>query len=505
MFGRGGGSGMKQLFLGIDAGTSAMKIVLTDEERKVHAQVTEEYCNQKPMSGFNEIDPELWVESMERGLRKILSSFDRSLIKGIGITGQMHTLIVLDEKGDPIRPAIMWNDTRARELIPCLRKKIASFQEGEYLSKTISTGSPAANLYWLKENEPENFRKIRKFLIGPDYLCYRLTGAAGTDYCEASTSCLYEIIGKRWSVQMREFLGLEEQVYPRIRGSAVSAGNLMASMAARLGLSGEIPVYTGTGDNPATALSTGCLMKGYPVVSLGTSGVLMMPVQTPDPNARGKVILFSFDGNQFQYLVQGTVQSNGSTVDWWLKDILENGNYQELDRLSRLDKRAAGQVLFYPHLMGEKTLYGDPDIRGAFVGLGIDTDRDTLLYAVIEGLCFSLRELAEKMKLPIAAYGKLKAVGGGSRSPVWMQILANVMNIRVERMDGNIGPAYGIALLAACGAKGMEKVKEDFCFAPLEGNYYEPDPAGAAACEEKYRKFLRLRRGLKYIETGGET
>ena len=182
---------MEQLFLGIDLGTSAMKLVLMDGQKNVLAQITEKYQTAQPDKGWIEIDPEIWFGCMRAAMEKILSGCDRTKLRGIGITGQMHTLVVLDGNGRPVRPAIMWNDIRTKELIPELKKRMETFDEGEYLSKTISTGSPAANLYWMKKNEPENFKKIRKFLIGPDYLVYRLTGVYGTDYCEASTSRLY--------------------------------------------------------------------------------------------------------------------------------------------------------------------------------------------------------------------------------------------------------------------------------------------------------------------------
>ena len=196
---------MEQLFLGIDLGTSAMKLVLMDGQKNVLAQITEKYQTAQPDKGWIEIDPEIWFGCMRAAMEKILSGCDRTKLRGIGITGQMHTLVVLDGNGRPVRPAIMWNDIRTKELIPELKKRMETFDEGEYLSKTISTGSPAANLYWMKKNEPENFKKIRKFLIGPDYLVYRLTGVYGTDYCEASTSCLYQIHKKQWSQEMRAF------------------------------------------------------------------------------------------------------------------------------------------------------------------------------------------------------------------------------------------------------------------------------------------------------------
>ena len=491
-------------FLGIDLGTSAMKLVLIDGNKNVLAQITEEYQAVQPERGFSEIDPEIWYDCMVNAMDRILMQCDRSRIRGIGVTGQMHTLVVLDAEGKPVRPAMMWNDIRTRDLIPRLKEEIKQFPEGEYLSRTISTGSPAANLYWLKENEPEHFRRIKKFLIGPDYLVYRLTGHFGTDYCEASTSCLYQIREKRWSPEMRAMIGLEKECYPEIRGSVLAAGTLSPDMAERFSLPQEIDVLTGTGDNPATAISTGCLGRGYPVISLGTSGVFMMPVAELKDNAKGKMILFSFDNKSYSYLVQGAVQSNGSTFDWWVRGIMEEDDFSKVDSLIDVEKSLAGGVIFYPHLSGEKTLYADPCIRGAFIGLSTETDRSDMLYAVIEGLCFSFRELAEKMRLPLCRFGSVNVVGGGSRSRGWMQTLAKVLNIRIEQMDGMIGPAFGIALLAAyhCGCfDSLEQISEGTVKIQ---NCFEPEPYAVAACEEQYKKYLRIQKGLRYITDGTE-
>lgn len=490
---------MNQLFLGIDLGTSAMKLVLVDGEKRVLAQICEEYLVEQPNSEWNEIDPEVWYQCMMSGMEKILEGQDKSLVKGIGVTGQMHTLVVLDEQGKVVRPAMMWNDTRTKELIPEMKETMAGFVDGEYLSRTISTGSPAANLYWLKLHEPENFEKIRMFLIGPDYLVYRLTGNYSTDYCEASTSCLYQMKERMWSEEMRNFLGLSKDVYPPVHGSALPAGKVKQEVAERLSFGDDVSVLVGTGDNPATAISTGCLGLGYPVISLGTSGVLVMPVAQPEAQAKGKMILFSFDDASFSYLVQGTLQSNGSTFDWWVKNIMGDEEYKEVD-ITMDAERAAANVIFYPHLMGDKTLYADPNIRGAFIGLGPETDRAGMLYAVMEGLCFGFRELAETMRLPLHNFESVKVVGGGSRNHIWMQTLANVLNIRIEKLDGMIGPAFGIAMLAAYeggSVHSLEKISEG---AIKTDQVFEPEPEAVERCEAKYKRYVRIHRALAYID-----
>ena len=496
------GVGVNDTYLGIDLGTSSMKLVLTDSEKHILGQISEEYEAVQSQDGWCEIDPEIWFQAMQRGMKRILEEQDPKALKGIGVTGQMHTLIVIGEDGKPIRPAMMWNDTRTKDLLPELKEKILEFPEGDYLSRTISTGSPAADLYWQKVNEPENLKKIKKFLIGPDYLVYRLTGEETTDYCEASTSCLYEICNKKWSEGMRELVGLSKDCYPKLRGSAESAGKILPEIAEEFGLNADVEVIVGTGDNPATAISTGCLGLGYPVVSLGTSGVFMMPIERPEGQTKGKKILFSFDDKNFLYLVQGVVQSNGNTFDWWNKSIMDMKNFKEMTTSIDVKSKVENELLFYPHLAGDKTIYADPELRGAFIGINLNTTQEDMFYAIIEGLCFGFRELAEKMHLPLEKYGTVKVVGGGARSPVWLQTMANVLNISIEKMEGMIGPAFGIALLAAYkggSITSLEQISEGTVNIECR---YEPDPEAVAVCQEKYRKYLRIRKALQYIKDG---
>lgn len=493
---------MKRLYLGIDLGTSAMKIVLIDEERRILARDTEEYQLSEPENGWSEINQELWFDSMVCGIRKIMEGQDASGLRSIGFTGQMHTLIVLDKEGRYIRPALMWNDLRTKELIPELERKMSTFDEGDYLSRTISTGSPAANLYWLKKNEPENFARIGKFLIGPDYLTYRLTGRFCTDYCEASTSCLYEIESRRWSEQVREYLGLPKTAYPKIRGSAQTAGMITEEMAELLGLSKDVTILIGTGDNPASAISAGCLGNGYPLLSLGTSGVLIMPVTPAGSNKYGKKILFSFDDKEYFNLVQGAVQSNGSTVAWWAKKIMGNSDFSYIDQAIDIEKEKKNRVVFYPHIAGDKTLYGDPALKGAFVGLDMNSECDDLMYSVLEGLCFGFRELSEKMNLSIQKNCCVKVVGGGTKSKVWMQTMANVLNLPVEQMDEMLGAAFGAALLAAyqdSGGSDYRRITEKTAGVRCR---FVPDQEMAEICEEKYQIYKRMHDGLKYIIDG---
>lgn len=484
-------------FIGIDLGTSSVKLVLTNEKGTILRESSQDYQLLQPSQGWKEIDPLTWWEAMSSALERLLEKEDGQLVEGIGITGQMHTVVLLDKSGNSIRPALMWNDTRTKDLIPWLKDQIQETSVS-YINRFISTGSPAANLLWFRKNEPEKFEKLAKFLIGPDYLVYRFTGVYGTDYCEASTSSLYDLFLHEWSPEMRKITGLPETVYPTVRGSAEIAGTILPEIAARFRLNPNAKILVGTGDNPAASIPTGCLGSQYPVFSMGTSGVLMFPRKAPDFETKGKNILFSFDSRTFYTLVQGVIQSCGSGYGWWNKDILQQ-EISQADQNIDLERLGENSLIFYPHLVGDKNLYADPTLRGAFLGLGTDTTRTDMTQAVMEGIAFGLRELMDAMGLSRENLSSLKVTGGGSRSRIWMQILADVINIPMEQLEGSASAGYGMALLAAYSCGAVSSLKEIASRSVSIRERFLPRPRNAELYTEKYQYYLRVHNALKTI------
>lgn len=485
-------------YIGFDLGTSSVKLCLTDENGSLIKEVSRSYEVLQPAPGWKEIAPEIWWKNSCEAMLELLNGVDGKLIKGIGVTGQMHTLILMDEDGEVVRPALMWNDTRTASLVPGMLDAIRETEIG-YLCRILSTGSPAANMLWVKENEPSNYSKIRKFLIGPDYMVYRLTGTYGTDYCEASTSSMYDTVRKCWSPIMQEILGLPDDVYPEVKGSAEVAGVILPELAERFGINLKASVIVGTGDNPAASIPTGCLGRHYPVFSMGTSGVLMFPRKELDYTAKGKNILFGFDREHCNILVQGVVQSCGSTFSWWNRDIMETVGYKHIDSLFDIGKLGENSLLFYPHLTGDKTIYADPLLRGAFIGLSTDTTRNDMTLAVMEGIAFALKQLAQELHLEDTKLDELKVIGGGSKSRVWMQILADVMGLTIAQMGGEGGAGYGMALLAAyaCGEIGSIEQISDHAVEVKE--HFYPRAYNVALYEEKYKRYLQIHDGLKAV------
>lgn len=490
---------MKKNYIGIDIGTSGVKLLLIDEEKNILSQTSREYEVSNPKENWSEIDPLIWYEKTIDGLHELLKGQNTNLVSVIGVTGQMHTLILLDEKGNSLRPAILWNDKRTAKYIPLLREKLSKTPEGDYLSKIVSTGSPLANLYWFSREEPELFKRCRHFLIGPDYIVYKLTGIFGTDFVEASTSSMFYIQKREWAKEIQDFIGLPFEAYPIVRGSAQIIGKILPDLAREFNLPVNVNVIVGTGDNPATAISTGCIGNGYPVLSLGTSGVITFPLKSFNDYKKGKVILFSNDSKIFSFLIQGVVQSTGESINWWLRKILGFQDFGTLDNLINDDIIQNSQLLFYPHINGEKTIYSDPKLRGAFIGLRSETTSAEMYYSLLEGLCFAVKELFEKVGLKLNKNEALKVVGGGSKSNLWLQILSDVLNIRVERLSGVTGPSFGVAMLAYHSEHPNETIISKL---QIEHTFI-PESKNAGIYKNRYSQYLRIHDALKYIS--GET
>lgn len=493
----------KDLYLGVDVGTSSLKLILINDDCQILKQDSEKYILDSPQVGWLEIDPEIWVSAFVTAAERLFQGIDRDRIKRIGVTGQMHTLVLLGENGKAIRSAIMWNDLRTKEMIPSIKKDISAFDDGAYLSKIISTGSPLANLVWIKNNEPEVFGAIRGFQIGWDYLVYRLTGKRCTDYCNASTSALYSLTQKCWSSQICKYVGLDADCFPDVCGSAELAGRLSEEFQRKLLLPKSIEVIVGTGDNPATVISTGSYWSKHPVFSLGTSGVFTRIFSGEQDYYIGKKILFAFYKNECGLLEQGAIQSCGNTYDWWNQQFGNLNMSMDLESEIDIRDKAREKVLFYPHLMGDKTLYSDPDLRGMFAGIDIKTDKKSLHYAVLEGICFSIRELVERMNAVTEVSEVLQVVGGGSENSLWMQMLSNILGTKIEKLNGSAGAVYGISFLAARSDK-TDKLQEIINNKIEIKKRYMPDESLKECYEKKYECYLRMRKAMHYIYGGKE-
>lgn len=479
-------------YIGADMGTSSIKLLLVDGNGEIVSQAAYEYDYDVPADDWREIEPSVWAAGMDSCMRQLKASAGTKImeqVSAIGITGQMHTTCFMSAEGRSIRPAIMWNDNRAVPLVEELRQKISGTSV-DCLAKIISSGSPAVNLYWLKRHEPENFQQLHKFLIGPDFLVHYLTGSFGTDYCEASTSSLFDLCNGMWSEEIRQLLGLSKEQYPAIRGSSVVAGYVKKKLAAGWSLSDRVRVVAGTGDNAAAAVASGAESKGFAVMSLGTSGVLVFARDFLDTFLKGKNILFSADDKHYKWLVQGVLQSCCRTLNWWVKKILQEKELGAAFAHIDLARTLHSNLLFYPHIMGEKTLYGDTGLRGAFLGIGEAHGREDFLLAILEGMAFATRELIEKMGVPAEQISPLRFIGGGARNRLWLQIMASVLNVPVRQMTGNSSAGYGAAMLAMQKPPLLAEERSELVY---------PEEKLLACYQKKYNNYLRVHEALSRI------
>lgn len=486
-------------YVGIDLGTSAVKLLLMDQEGKVINIVSKEYALSFPNPGWSEQNPQDWWTQSMAGLKELTADVDRSQVAGISFGGQMHGLVILDENDEVIRPAILWNDGRTTEETDYLNNEIGKDKLSDLTGNIAFAGFTAPKILWVKKNEPENFAKISKIMLPKDYLAYRLTGVHCTDYSDASGMLLLDVKNKCWSKEMLEICGITEDVMPKLFESYEKVGVLTEEAATMLGFSPECIVAAGAGDNAAAAVGTGAVGNGKCNLSLGTSGTLFISSDTfgvDDNNA-----LHSFDHADGKFHLMGCMLSAASCNNWWMKDILNTTDFMtEQEPINKKDENGTlgeNNVYFLPYLMGERSPHNDPSARGAFIGMSMDTTRADMLQAVFEGVAYGLRdslEVARKLGIKVE---KTTICGGGAKSPLWRKIVANIMNVQVNTVEVEEGPAYGGAILAAVADGKFASVEDATAAIVKPKDTTDPDPVLVEKYQKGYEKFSSYYPALK--------
>ena len=480
-------------FIGVDLGTSAVKLLLMDEKGKIEKIVSKEYPLYFPHPGWSEQKPEDWFAQSMAGIKELVSECDRSQVKGISFGGQMHGLVALDEKDEVIRPAILWNDGRTGKQTDYLNDVIGKEKLSKYTANIAFAGFTAPKILWMKENEPENFARICKIMLPKDYLAYRLSGTFCTEYSDASGMLLLDVEHKCWSREMMEICGVTEEQLPKLYESWEPVGCLKPEIAEELGLPADVKVIAGAGDNAAAAVGTATVGDGGCNISLGTSGTLFISSREFGVDENNALHSFAHaDGN---YHLMGCMLSAASCNKWWMDEILKTTKYQE--EQTGITKLGENQVFYLPYLMGERSPHNDPDARAAFIGMSMDTTREDMTLAVLEGVAFGLRDSLEVARSIGVDPDRTKICGGGAKSPLWRKIIANVMNMKVDIIESEEGPGYGAAILAAVGCGVFPSVEEAAKQLVKVVATEEPDPELAAKYEERYQKFRKFYPALK--------
>ena len=494
--------------IGVDLGTSGTKTVLFDTAGNVIASATIEYPLYQPQNGWAEQDPSDWWRAAAESMKAVIlqSGVNDHAIKGIGISGQMHGLVMLDKAGNPLRRAIIWCDQRTAAECDEITAKVGAQRLIEITANPALTGFTASKILWVKNHEPEIYEKCAHILLPKDYIRYKLTGEFATEVSDASGMQLLDVPKREWSAEVLEKLGIDKSLLAKVYESPEITGTVTAEAAALCGAAAGTPVVGGAGDNAAAAVGTGTVQDGVAFTTLGTSGVVFAHTDklAIDPKGRVHTFCCAVPG---AWHVMGVTQAAGLSLKWFRDNFcqaeiaaaagMKADPYYLMDKQAEKIPIGADRLLYLPYLMGERTPHLDPDVRGAFFGLSAMHTRQHLLRAVMEGVVYSQRDSVEVLRAMGVEIRDMLACGGGGTSPLWRQMLADVYGCPVKTVANREGPALGVAILALVGTGAYSSVQEA-CGALIKTNPPQnPIAANSAEYEKYYELYTTLYPALK--------
>lgn len=484
------------MFFGVDLGTSAVKVILLDEQDKLVAQASSPLEVSRPESGWSEQNPDHWWLATCSAISKIKSSHNLSFVRAIGLSGQMHGATLLDKTLSPLRPAILWNDSRSFQECQELEAENSDFLR--LGGNQVMPGFTAPKLKWVQKNEPEIFDKIHKVLLPKDYLNFKLTGDCVSDMSDSAGTLWLDIEKRDWSGSLLKSCGLTREQMPKLFEGCQITGYLRKDLAAQWGMSAVPPVVAGGGDNAAGAIGVGVTKPGQAMLSLGTSGVFFVVTDGYRSNPEQAVHSFCHALPDTWHLMS-VMLSAACCLDWVAK---LTGAESVPALLEEVEQKAQfnENLIFLPYLSGERTPHNNPDARGVFFGMDHETSRADLALAVLEGISFGLKEGFEALQKAGAVIDDISLIGGGARSPYWRQLLANIFDQPLNyRAGSEVGPALGAARLARLGIQTSysSAAIEGFCPVPELSQTHEPDLRLVAQYQNKYSKFQSIYQSLR--------
>lgn len=476
------------LYTGIDLGTSAVKLLLMDADGEIKKIVSRSYGISFPHTGWSEQNPKDWFDSTVDGLKELLAEADKEQVAGISFGGQMHGLVTLDKDDNVIRPAILWNDGRTTKETEYLNSVTGKDKLSEYTANIAFAGFTAPKILWMQENEPELWSKVSKIMLPKDYLAYRMSGTFCTDYSDASGMLLLDVKNRKWSEEMLRICNITESMLPKLYESYEVVGSLKSDIAEMLGLTTDVKIIAGAGDNAAAAVGTGTVGEGKCNLSLGTSGTVFVSSKkfgVDENNA-----LHSFAHADGGYHLMGCMLSAASCNMWWMNDIIRTSDYSV--EQAGISKLGENNVYFLPYLMGERSPHNDPSARALFFGMSMDTTREDMTQAVFEGVAFALRDSLEVARSLGITIDSSKICGGGAKSKLWRKIIAAVLNLKLEIVENEEGPGFGAAILAAVGCGEYPDVETACGKLVRVTEVIEPEPGLVEKYNKCYGKFKRI-------------
>jgi len=488
------------MWLGIDIGTGSSRALLVDERGAVRGGQTaahEDILMQQPM--WAEQRPANWWDAAVAAIRAVLAETGTkgSQVKGIGLSGQMHGLVILDDANEVIRPSLIWCDQRSQPQVDAINAKLGRENVLRYIANPVLTGFTLPKLLWVRDHEPRNFERVRKMLLPKDYIRYRLTGEFATEVSDASGMAVFDVVNRRWSYEMMDGLGLDRAILPRCYESSDVTGTITAEAAALTGLAAGTPVVGGGGDQAASAVGNGIVEAGTVSCTLGTSGVVFAHMEHVAYDPAGRVHTFCHAVRD-KWHVMGVTQGAGLSLQWFRNRLTPGVAYDAL-MAEAAQSPAGSQGLFWlPYLMGERTPHLDATARGGWIGLTARHQRADLVRAIIEGVCYSQRDCLEIIEALGVPVNSVRASGGGAQSRFWRGVLASVLNKRVVTLESQEGSAYGAALLALAGTGAYGSVPE-VCRAAIRETESVAPAEAAAFYERAYRVYGALYPALRPI------
>ena len=480
------------MYLGVDLGTSSVKLVLADGEGRIADSASAKYPLLLPEDGWSEQNPEDWYAGVIACVRELGCRHDLSAVKGVSFSGQMHGLVVLDKDDNVIRPAILWNDNRTTEECAYLNDVIGKDKLLEWTGNVAFTGFTAPKLMWMKRHEPENFARIAKIMLPKDFVAYKMSGVFGSDVSDDSGTLYFDVKNRAWSAPMLGIIGITEEQLPAIFESTDVIGHVSEEFAAASGLPVSAKVVMGGGDQAVGAVGTGTVKEGRMFFSLGTSGVVFAPCAEFAASTNGGMHVFRHANGRFHFM--GCMLSAAGSMQWWSEEVT---GMSVGDLLDEMPGGCTDAPIFLPYLMGERSPINDPDAKGAFYGINLAHKRADLTKAVVDGICFGLKDCYDNILGMGAEAGFARVIGGGSRSDKWMQILSDITGLELRRINTSDGAGLGAVILAMVGTGAVPSLDEACDRLIRDTDVFLPSESEHRAYAEKFAAFKELYARLK--------
>lgn len=486
--------------LGLDIGTSGLKGILLNGKGEVVASASKEYEVLNPKRGYSEQNPEEWYRAAVLVIKEIIKTMPDAAgkIEGISFSGQMHSMVLLDEHGEVVRNAILWNDVRTTKQCEEITEKLGTHLIEITKNKALE-GFTLPKIIWVQENEPDLWKKTAHFLLPKDYLGYRLTGNIQMEYSDAAGTLMLDVSNREWSKEILNQFNIDVEICPQLVESTAKIGELKTELTEELGISNSISVFSGGADNPCAAVGAGIVKPNQAMVSIGTSGVFLTYEERGDKEYKGQLHFFNHVIPNAFYSM-GVTLSAGSSLNWFKKQFAPNDSFESLLENVNLIEPGSNGLLFAPYISGERTPYTDSDIRGTFLGIDISHTKDHFVRAVLEGITFSLRDSQELMREHTGkSFNQVVSVGGGAKNKDWLQMQADIFNTPIVTLKTEQGPAMGAAMIAAVGLgwyPNFEECSEIFVQIKEE---FKPDSAAVKKYESIYQNYRDIYPAIKKI------